>query len=118
MRFVFGSTTMSAGQYGSGVPLAPPFVSLLFGPFAPRGADLVDERAVGLELDDVRIVAEIRRPRKLAVEVARLAVAGDIDEVVVIHVDAVLARGPHATVRLAALRLQEFRIARAAPRLQ
>jgi len=26
---------MSAGQYGSGVPLTPPLMSLLFGPFAP-----------------------------------------------------------------------------------
>ena len=35
VRLVFGSTTISAGQYGSGVPLTPPLVSLLFGPFAP-----------------------------------------------------------------------------------
>jgi hypothetical protein len=26
---------MSAGQYRPGVPLTPPVVSLLFGPFAP-----------------------------------------------------------------------------------
>ena len=88
------------------------------GAFRARGANLVDEGAVGLELQDVRIVAEVRRPRILAVKVARLAVAGDVNKIVVIDVDAVLARRPEAAVGLTAFGFQKIRIARAAPGLQ
>src|SRR5207249_5603196 len=81
-------------------------------------ADLVDEGAVHLELQDVRVVAEVRRPSKLAVEVLRLPVSGDVDEVVVIDKDAVLTRGPDAPVFLAASLFQKAGITRTTPGLQ
>ena len=109
---------MSAGQKGSGVPLTPPFSIVAVRPLRACGADLVDECAVRFEFQDLRIVPEIRRPRILAMEIAGLAIAGDVDEVVLIDVDAMLARRPDATVLLAALRLQEARITRTAPGLQ
>ena len=98
MRFVFGSTTMSAGQIRLGRA-----VDAAVGVVAVRAlracrADLVDERAVRLELQDLRIVAEVRRPRILPVKVRACPLPGDIDEVVVIDVDAVLARRPEAAV--------------------
>ena len=40
-------------------------------------------------------------------EITGLAIAGDIDEIVLIDVNAMLARGPEATVLLAAFRLAE-----------
>ena len=109
---------MSATRKGCGVPLMPPLVSLLFGPFAPGRADLVDEGAVRSELQDVRVVAEAGRPGELAAEVRRLAVAGHVDEALVIDEDAVLARRPGAAVLDAALLVEEAGVGRAAPRLQ
>ena len=51
-------------------------------------------------------------------EINGLAIATDIDKVVLINVDAMLTRRPDATVLLTALSLQEARITRAAPGLQ
>src|ERR1700730_18845905 len=51
-------------------------------------------------------------------EITGLAIASDIDKVVLINVDAMLTRRPDATVLLAALSLQEARITRTAPGLQ
>src|ERR1700730_1918596 len=51
-------------------------------------------------------------------EIAGLAIAGNIDKVVLINVDPVLTRRPDATVLLAALSLQEARITWTAPGLQ
>src|SRR6202043_3050820 len=53
-------------------------------PLRSRPADLVDERAVRLEFQDLRIVPEVRRPRKLSMEIAGLAIAGEIDKVVLV----------------------------------
>src|SRR6202521_6482968 len=51
-------------------------------------------------------------------KITGLAIARDIDKVVLIHVDAMLPRRPDAAVLLAALRLQETRITWTAPGLQ
>src|SRR6202521_5471402 len=51
-------------------------------------------------------------------EITGLAIASDIDKVVLINVDAMLTRRPGTTVLLAALSLQEARITRTAPGLQ
>ncbi len=111
---------MSATRYGCGVPLGPPSIFSLFGPVHSGGADLVDERPVRRELQDVRVVAERRRPRigrqpLLLAGPAVLAVAGHVHEIVVIHEDAVLARRPEAAVRLAAVLVEESRIGGSAP---
>src|SRR5262245_28065324 len=64
------------------------------------------------------IVTETRRPRVLSVEVCRLAVAGNVHEVVVVDVDAMLARWPKASVLLAAAFLQKVGISRTTPCLE
>ena len=51
-------------------------------------------------------------------EVTCLPVAGHIDEIVLIYIDAMFARRPDAAILLAALGLQETRIPRPAPSLQ
>src|SRR5438105_4682114 len=51
-------------------------------------------------------------------EITGLAIASDIDKVVLINIDAMLTRRPEATVLLAALSLQVARITRTAPGLQ
>src|SRR5258708_6791880 len=84
-------------------------------PLRACGADLINERAVRLELQDLRIVAEVRRPWKLTMEITGLAIASEIDKVVLINVDSVLTRRPDATVLHAALSLQEARITWTAP---
>ena len=66
-----------------------------------RGADGIDERAVAVELQDLGVVAaEVRRPGVLAGigPAGDFAVARDVDEVVVIDGDAVLATRPEAAV--------------------
>src|SRR5690606_28813236 len=67
---------------------------------------------------NVGIVPEVRRPGKLTVEVTRLAIAGEVNEVVMIDVDAVLARRPEAALVLTALVFEKTRVARASPGLQ
>src|SRR5690606_25830210 len=82
----------------------------------PSVADLVDEVAVGRELQHVRVIPEGGRPGKLPGEV--LAIARDVDEVVVVYEDPVLPSGPLAAVLLTAPLLQEPGVGGAAPRLK
>src|SRR5262249_51941916 len=58
----------------------------------------IDKRTVHPEFQDLGIVPEARRPRKLPVEVACLTVAGHIYEVVMVDIDSVLTRWPDASV--------------------
>jgi hypothetical protein len=84
-------------------------------PLRARGADLKDERAIGFKFEDLRIVPEIRGPRILAVKVGRLTVARNVDEVVLVDIDAVLACRPSAAVLFrVALIFKETRVAWAA----
>src|SRR5262249_14889714 len=87
-------------------------------PFSAGPSDLIDERAVRLELQHLRVVAEVRRPRKLSVKILARPVAGDVDEIVVVDEDPVFAGRPEAAVLLAALVLQKSWIRRPAPGLQ
>src|SRR6202049_4312457 len=66
----------------------------------------------------MRVVPKAGGPGKLAMEVPRLAVSRHVHEVVVIHVDSMLARGPDTPVLLPALLHKEAWIARPAPRLK
>src|SRR5262249_50590756 len=80
--------------------------------------DLINERTVQLEFEDLRVVAEVRCPRVLAMEVCSLAIAADIHEVILIDVNTVFPRRPYAAVLFATLLVQEPRISRASPGLQ
>src|SRR5260370_1471402 len=51
-------------------------------------------------------------------KITGLAVAREIDKIVLIDINPMLTRGPHATSLLAAFRLQKTRITRTAPGLQ
>src|SRR4029077_12655854 len=104
-------------RLGRGVDAAIRVVA--FWTFRARGADLKDEGAVSLKCEDLRIVAKIRGPGILAVKVDGLAVARNVDEIVLVDVDAVLACGQSAAVLFrVALIIQEARVARAAPGLE
>jgi hypothetical protein len=51
-------------------------------------------------------------------EITGLAIASDVDEIILINIDSVLASRPDTTVLFAAFRLQEARITRTTPRPQ
>ena len=117
VRFWIDNHVRGPERFGRAVDAAIRVVAI--GTFRARSADLKDEGAVSLKFEDLRIVAKIRGPGILAVKVDGLAVARNINEVVLVDVDAVLACGPSAAVLFrVALILQEARVARAAPGLE
>jgi hypothetical protein len=57
------------------------------------------------EFQDVRIIPKVWRPRILTMEIPSLAVARNVDKIVLVDVDAVLARWPNGPILLAAVGL-------------